>query len=91
MSVHRPALWAQEEKPLSKAQIADLLRGGVTSKRMEALIDQRGIDFEPSEDDSRALRSAGADDSLIDALRSARQILPKEVLLGRGRKFSLVP
>jgi Flp pilus assembly protein TadD len=85
LAVARSTLWAQAEKPLSKAQIQDLLRSGVTTHRVEALIGRRGIDFEPGQDDFQALRSAGAEDSLIGALRSARQILPKEVLLARYR------
>ena len=85
LSAARSTLWAQAGKPLSKAQIQDLLRSGVTTNRVEMLIGQRGIDFEPSEADFQALRSAGAEDSPIDTLRSARQILPKEVLLARYR------
>jgi hypothetical protein len=54
VSVHHVALWAQEERPLSKGQITDLLRSGDTNKRMETLIHQRGIDFEPAEDDFQA-------------------------------------
>jgi tetratricopeptide (TPR) repeat protein len=62
---------AQSEKPLNVYQILRLLAGGVPAMRMATLAQERGIDFEPSLSFLRTLREAGANDSLLDALKSA--------------------
>ena len=72
-------------KPLGKAQIMDLLRGEVSTKRVTTLVEQRGINFEPTEEDFKSLQDAGADGDLIGALRGAKKILPPEVMLARHR------
>jgi Flp pilus assembly protein TadD len=74
-----------EAKPLNRKQIVSLLQGSVSPKRIANLIEQRGIDFEPSSEDVQALQQAKASEAVINAVRAARQVLPKEVLLERHR------
>lgn len=68
-------------KPLTKAQIMELLLDEVSSRRVAMLVEQRGIDFEPTEDDFRTLHRAGAQEVLLMALRTARRVPPKEVVV----------
>lgn len=58
------------KKPLTKDQVMSLVKGSVPSARVADLVRQDGIDFEPTEEYFRALRSAGAEQVLIDALRA---------------------
>jgi sulfatase modifying factor 1 len=58
------------KKPLTKDQVMSLVKGSVPSTRVAELVRQNGIDFEPTEDFFHALRSAGAEPVLIDALRA---------------------
>lgn len=58
-------------KPLNRVQILGLVEGGVSNRRVESLISERGIDFEPATQYVEMLREAGADEALITALRSA--------------------
>ena len=57
-------------KPLSRVQIFGLVEGGVSNRRLEVLIKERGIDFTPAPEYLQMLREAGADQELISALRS---------------------
>jgi tetratricopeptide (TPR) repeat protein len=61
------------QKPLSKDEILDLVRSEVLARRIVDLIRQRGIDFEPTGDVIGELKSANADDLVIEAVRAARQ------------------
>ena len=71
---------AQESAhPLSKSQIVDLLLADVPARRVSILAAQRGIDFEPSDEDLDTLRRAGADDDLLKAVRKAKRIFPEQV------------
>ena len=60
---------AGNQKPLGKNQIMDLLKAGMESEVLAKTVQERGIDFEPSDDDLAALRKAGAQDVLLKALR----------------------
>jgi formylglycine-generating enzyme required for sulfatase activity len=59
------------EPPFSKEKITKGLELGVTSKRMAALVSERGVDFALSPEIEKELRQAGADEELIDAVRKA--------------------
>lgn len=59
-------------KPLSQDQLLDLVKGSVSSARIASLVRERGIDFSPTEDFLRDLRSAGAEQVLIDAVTNAK-------------------
>ena len=61
---------ADSAKPLNRVQILGLVEGGVSNRRVESLIKERGIDFEPAPEYLQMLREAGADRALISALRS---------------------
>ena len=58
------------KKPLTKDQVMSLVKGSVPSARVAELVRENGIDFEPTEEYFRTLRSAGAEQVLIDALRA---------------------
>jgi len=64
------------QKPLTKAQILELLGGYVPSSRLATLVEERGIDFEPADDYFREVRAAGGQEVLIEALRKARRVKP---------------
>ncbi len=71
-----PAAQQTTKKPLTKDQVMELVKSSVTSTRMADLVRERGIDFDPTEDYFQALRSAGAEQTLIDALAAARPAKP---------------
>ena len=50
-----------------------LLAGGVASRRVAMLVDERGISFEPNEDYLTTLKNVGADDVLLGAVRAAKR------------------
>jgi len=56
-------------KALAKADIIQLLNGDVTSARVARLVKERGIKFNPSDDDLNDIRAAGGKNDLIEALR----------------------
>ena len=58
---------------LTETNIVDLLKGDVPKPRIARLAAERGITFELTPDVEKRLRSAGADDALIAALRETRQ------------------
>ncbi len=60
------------QKPLNKDQIMTLVTAGMDNVQLAKRIEERGIDFEPTDDDIEALRKAGAQDVLIRALRPAK-------------------
>src|SRR5262245_39610047 len=63
--------WA-ERKPLSVAEIEHLLGSGVSSPRMQTLIQQQGVSFgQVTEEIRERLRRAGADAGVIQAVERA--------------------
>ena len=66
------AAQSKSESPLNKQQVEGLVEGGVYSGRIAKLVEQRGIDFKPTESYLRTLREEGAKESLIRALLAAR-------------------
>ena len=60
-----------EKKPLTKSQVYDLVASGLESQRIVNAVEQRGIDFTPSEGYLEALAKKGANQALLDALRAA--------------------
>ncbi|MDR3677525.1 MAG: SUMF1/EgtB/PvdO family nonheme iron enzyme [Acidobacteriota bacterium] len=65
------ALRQAKPKPLTREQVGKLVAGGVPSERAAALVKQHGIDFVADDHYLNTLRVAGADDTLIAALREA--------------------
>jgi hypothetical protein len=60
----------QANPPLTKDQVMDLVRFRMDSTELAKRIKERGIDFEPSDDYLEALRKAGAQEPVIQALRN---------------------
>ena len=63
------ALSAERTTPLSETEILELLRGGVPSARVAALVEEKGMDFVVTPETERRFRAAGATAPLIEALR----------------------
>jgi formylglycine-generating enzyme required for sulfatase activity len=75
------ALRAARPKPLNKEQVLELLAGHVPSERAAALVKQHGVDFQADDQYLDTLRLAGADDTLIAALREASQVVTAELVV----------
>lgn len=71
MTVNAPA----QQYPLSKQDVLDLAHGGVSPQRIVRLIDERGVDFDPTSAVTSELRAAGLDESVLAALRKAAAAL----------------
>lgn len=71
---------AQMRRALTKTDLIQLLDGGVYSERVATLVQERGITFAPSDRDLDALEEAGATRVLLQAVISARQVLPQQAL-----------
>jgi hypothetical protein len=72
--------FAQVRRALTRTDLAELLQGGVYSERVASLIQERGINFVPGDQDLEALRQAGASEIVLQAVLSARRILPQQVM-----------
>jgi hypothetical protein len=72
LNVHyKPKAAPVNPRALSRAEIIDLLQGGVPPARVADLVKDRGIKFSPSADDLNAIRAAGGTDEVIEAIRQA--------------------
>jgi TonB family protein len=80
--IAQPAASQQVNAPLGKDQVMDLVKAGMETPELVKLIHEHGIDFDLSTDYLQALRQAGAQDAVIQALRAARpKPLTKEQVL----------
>ncbi len=71
----------QPNRALNRAQVMALVKAGIPSSRVAILARERGIDFEPSDDFLQQLRTAGAGQDVVDALKTAQRVKPpKEAL-----------
>ena len=77
-SEKKPLQTASEKKPLNPEQIFALLVGQVPSQRVTILVQERGIDFDPTDDYLQQFRLAGADDDLINAIKTAQVTKPAD-------------
>jgi hypothetical protein len=68
----------QPEKPLSKDQVKELLKGGDSSARVQYLVIERGIDFAMNTQTEEELTQAGANHELILLLRRLAPAKPAE-------------
>jgi len=62
----------QAQKPLTKDQVMGLAKAGMETPELVKLIREHGIDFDLTDDYLQALRQAGAQELVIQALRAAR-------------------
>ena len=63
--------WAQH-KPFTQEQVSNMVRDGFGDESGAKLIEQRGIDFAPSEDFLQTLKAAGASEAFLNAVRAAK-------------------
>ncbi|HMD84529.1 MAG TPA: tetratricopeptide repeat protein [Terriglobia bacterium] len=75
----KPPEPASAKKPLNQVQVFALLVGQVPSHRVTMLVQERGIDFEPTDDYLQEVRLAGGEDELVSALKSAKVTKPATV------------
>ena len=75
LAFHHSA-WAQQ-KPFTQDQVQGMVRSGLGDESGTKLVEQRGIDFDPREDFLQILKSAGANEAFLEALRSAKRSLAK--------------
>lgn len=68
------------KKPLDRVQVLALLVGSVPSQRVAMLVQERGIDFEPTDDYREILKTPGAEDALLSALREAKPGKPTVIV-----------
>lgn len=62
---------AEGQKPLSMTQVNDLVGSGLDNESISKVVEERGIDFEPSYAYLEGLRAKGAMQALLDTLRAA--------------------
>ncbi|MGD1102532.1 MAG: tetratricopeptide repeat protein, partial [Terriglobia bacterium] len=66
-------------KPLTQVQVLSLVAGEVPNQRVAMLVEERGIDFDPTNEFVREVRRAGGDDELDEALKRAKVTKPERV------------
>jgi tetratricopeptide (TPR) repeat protein len=75
----KPPEPANARKPINQVQVFALLVGQVSSHRVSVLVQERGIDFDPTDDYLQEIRLAGGENELMSALRSAKVTRPTTV------------
>lgn len=75
------AIRGVKPKPLNREQVGKLVAGHVPNERVTVLVKQRGIDFQADDKYLQTLRLAGADASLIAALREASAAMTAELIV----------
>jgi len=75
----QPPMPASARKPINQVQVFALLAGQVPSHRVTMLVEERGIDFEPTDDYLQEVRLAGGEDELISALKGTKVMKPATV------------
>jgi len=59
--------------PLAASEIIELLRGGVSSKRVTRLVGERGVGFALNDQTEQQIQAAGGDDALLGAIARAKR------------------
>ena len=62
-----------QQKPFTQEQVVSMVRDGFGDESGAKLIEQRGIDFAPSEGFYQTLKAAGASQAFLNPLRAARR------------------
>ena len=60
-----------QQKPFTQDQVRGMVRDGLGDETGAKAIEERGIDFVPSEDFLQTLKAGGANEALLQALRAA--------------------
>ncbi len=76
IAVILPLPMRAQQKPFTQAQVQGMVRSGLGDDSGAKLIDQRGIDFAPTEDFLQALKVVGANEPFLQALRTAKPPQP---------------
>lgn len=71
-----PPAQSESDKSLTLADILYALREQVAPQRMAVLVKQRGINFNLTRDSEKQLRKVGADDELIEQIRTSAKSHP---------------
>lgn len=71
-------------EPLTRAQVMGLVAGGVASERVIALVDKRGLSFQPTPEFLADLKSVGASDELLHRLSQTQSKVPPDTHTGAG-------
>jgi tetratricopeptide (TPR) repeat protein len=66
-----------QQKPFSQDQVQGMVRDGLGDETGAKLIEQRGIDFAPTQDFLQSLKTAGASEAFLAAVRSAKTAQPR--------------
>jgi tetratricopeptide (TPR) repeat protein len=74
--VARTPQGAGPAKPFTQDQVQAMVRDGLGDETGAKAIEQRGIDFAPTEDFLQSLKSAGANEAFLAALRAAKHPQP---------------
>lgn len=61
-------------KPLSEKQVNDMVQAGVADNSGAQIVTQRGLDFAPTEEYVQSLKTAGAKDAFLKAVRDKMPI-----------------
>ena len=61
-----------QQKPFTREQVTKMVQAGLGDDSGAKLIEQRGIDFGPTQDFLQSLKAAGATEAFLKALRAAR-------------------
>lgn len=73
LAITPPFVFPQEAQgPMTRDQVMDLVKFGMSSADLVGRIKKLSIDFEPADDYLQGLRNAGAQDAVIQALKEAR-------------------
>jgi hypothetical protein len=65
-----------QQKPFTQEQVQGMVRDGLGDETGAKAIEQRGIDFVPTEDFLQSLKAAGANEAFLQALRAAKRPQP---------------
>ena len=68
-----------QEKPFTEQQVVDMVHAGLGNDSGAKLIVQRGIDFTPTSEFLKHLKSAGAKDAFLKALRANKPLSQEQV------------
>jgi len=70
------AVRASATKPFSRDYLLQLLASGEDTGHIGKMVQERGINFDPTAEELGKLRAAGASESLLQAIREAKRVTP---------------
>jgi hypothetical protein len=70
------ALTFRSARPFTQDHVQGMVRSGLGDETGAKAIEQRGIDFVPTEDFLHSLKAAGANEAFLQALRAAKHPQP---------------